>query len=67
MLDNPDLLNHLQLFMRSGDDFGERVQDENGNMIFAEEEYEDKVPDVIVCRHIFDYFFCVAPENSQCA
>lgn len=38
----------FKLFMRSGDDFGMRIQDENGNVIGEDEELgEDVVPAVI--------------------
>ena len=39
----------LQLFVRSGDDFGERVQDDLGNVIMAEEDFDpNKEPAVVV-------------------
>ena len=37
-----------QMFMRNGDDFGMRIQDEEGNIIHEEEE-EEVVPTVLVC------------------
>ena len=40
--------------MRSGDDFGMRIQDENGNVIGEDEELgEDVVPAVIVCGAMY--------------
>jgi hypothetical protein len=45
-------IHFLQLFVRSGDDFGMRVQDEVGNVIHEEEdESADAVPAVIVSLH----------------
>ena len=64
MMHKTNLICHQQLFMRSGDDFGMRIQDEMGNVIMADDEpYEDKAPAVIVSSSAF--FFSSKLENGH--